>query len=101
MQAPPLFTSLQRMHQIRNKYCENANNNKMPQWTKKQLQEAIKKVKAKQLLMLHLMRKHHDSVIIALLTEPNRPLIHICLTLIQIPLIHIPFFFGCFADRIT
>ena len=49
MQAPPLFTSMQRMRRIQNKYCKNANNNKMPQWTKEQLQEAIQKVKANQL----------------------------------------------------
>ena len=29
MQAPPLFTSMQRMRRIQNKYCENANNNKI------------------------------------------------------------------------
>ena len=49
MQAPPLFTNMQRMRRIQDKYFESANNNKMPQWTKEQLQEAIQKVKAKQL----------------------------------------------------
>jgi len=37
------------MRSIQNKYCESTNRNKMPQWTKEQLQEAIHKVKAKQL----------------------------------------------------
>ena len=37
------------MRPIQNKYCESANNNKMPKWTKEQLQEAVQTVKVKQL----------------------------------------------------
>ena len=49
MQAPP-FVYKHAAHALDSKQIlRKCNNNKMPQWTKEQRQEAIQKVKAKQL----------------------------------------------------